>query len=634
MRGICNYMALLIGVFAGFASLAPARGVTPPSVVPWYTPAVLNNPFAGAAGYADTTITGFQRYDFHTRESLFYAGKGNVGHNARILRFDPLPQTGFMLFSYPVYPGYRFTGQDLRFYRPQHVFSELFYVTGSANEQLFYAKHHQRFHEEVVAGLKFQAVNSPGFYSRMAARNANLMLTAEVERGTSYHLMGSFVVNRIENQESGGLRDRRRFEEDEVRDSVFFYNATSRYRETAFRFSHTYHPGLSPGSDTLPRQSYFNPGRFRHDFTYHRKAFVFEQPGTPADYFYDAEPLRTDATFDSTRVRIMENRLSWSSFPLQQVQNPFPVNLTLYARHQLIRIELPYPEAVNNPQPGNLFVGDDFSQLEKGALLETDPSHLLSADAFARLTSGGYNDGDFGLGGGLGIGGQDRSVSLRLSLSYAANELPYFLNRFRSNYVSWENDPGKMRTLNVRASLGNPAFSLQLDYYRVSGMGYMDADAFPARLDERLSVFSGGLTAGFDLGLIRSEHKVVYHSMGRPVVERFPALSGIHSVYADFELFDRALHAHAGFDLRHNSDYRPMAYMPMVWQFYLQNDYQSGNVVVLDAFLNAKISRARLFVKLEHVLDLLFDLSPVYEIPFYPLPSNMFRFGVSWLFFD
>ncbi len=73
--------------------------------------------------------------------------------------------------------------------------------------------------------------------------------------------------------------------------------------------------------------------------------------------------------------------------------------------------------------------------------------------------------------------------------------------------------------------------------------------------------------------------------------------------------------------------------MPVNRMFYIQNDYKSDHTFLVDLFLNARISRARLFVKLQNILGLVTDKPPVYDIPFFPLPETMFKFGVSWAFF-
>jgi hypothetical protein len=67
--------------------------------------------------------------------------------------------------------------------------------------------------------------------------------------------------------------------------------------------------------------------------------------------------------------------------------------------------------------------------------------------------------------------------------------------------------------------------------------------------------------------------------------------------------------------------------------FYRQNDVEIGNYPKVDAFLKMKLKRARLFIKFEHAN---FGLtgSDYYVGIYQPMAPRVFRFGVSWSFYD
>ncbi len=602
----------------------------------WFVMEKLVNPFY-IDNKVDTTITGFQRYDLYDTESLFWAGKGNVGHVARLLHFDPDMQSGFLLFANPLHPGYLLSLADQKYYRPKHVFSELFYVTGSEREQLFHAMHNQRLHENVYAGVKYQTVSSPGAYSRLAARNAAIELKVDAEIGERYGFLGTFALNRMINRESGGLKNHLHFEEDEVRDSVFLYAAESRYRDVGFRFKQYFRAGFSFDKDTIQGGRSISLGTFFHEFNYQRRAFIFDETTAPSGVFYENPAFNPDFTFDSTLVHVVSNRLTWSSHRVNGRQDVFPLHFDLSAEHSLINVRQPLYDVQSVKSDDDeeyIFERNRYAQLAYQGRVNTDPSRYLSFNARASYIMGGYNDKDLSLDGKLAIGGTGRAYRLAFLGAYAQREAPWFYNNFTGNYVSWSNDFRKTNTLRLGARIHTPMLSLEGNYYYLHRAVFMNTDAFPEQHDGGFPIYTASLSANLDAGFLRTHHRLVYQHTGEQAFDRFPKLLSYHSLYADFILFDDALHAHAGVDLRYNAPCRPMAYMPVVRQFYIQDDYKSDHVFLMDVFVNAKISRARLFVKLQNVLGLAFDMPQYYAIPFYPLPEGMFKFGVSWMFFD
>ncbi len=630
LRSVC-----LVAVWFCLALLAaPALygEEDPPSVVPWFTETDLSNPYFDGDLYLDTTLSELQHYDYYTGDPYFFAGKGNVGHVNRSLAFDINRRQHFSLYPDDIYPGYTFSISDLRFYRPDFVYSELFYLTGSENEQLFTAKHNQRFGEDVYGGMEYQVVHSPGYYSRVASRNASLQLTLDYSPSDRYQLLGGFVANRVKNEESGGLQNHLGFEEDEVRDSVFLYDADSRYRELAFRIHQSYEPGIELGNDTLENDRFLSFGVFRHSAEYRREAYVFEEGGMPSQAFYPVEPpFNQQFTYDSTLVHVIENRVSWSSQVAGSEGRRFPLNLTVFLEHRLVNISQP---DLAEQGAEELFPEERFSQFEPGVEVRSDPELFLSLDGFAKFTYGGYNDQDLSIMGGLNAGRISDASWFRIEAAYLERQAPYFYSRFNSNYVRWDQDFRTSRTLNLNASYSWNNLSLRGDYYLLSRPVFLNAVARPVQHDHAVSVWTARLSAGFEPGVFRTKHELLYQFTDERHFDQLPQWISNHSFFAAFSLFDEALFTHVGFDVRYHSPYEPMAYTPVMRQFYRQYDYESDHVFLVDAFVNARVGRARLFVKYQHLAGLVFDHGPVYDIPFYPLPEAMFKFGVSWMFFD
>lgn len=607
------------------------------TAIPWYHEQDLLNPFQLKPNYVDTTLLDFQRYDFAKRKGSFYAHKGNVGLVHRHLVFNPLAADGPDFGQERLYGAYLFTHADMRFYRPAYVYTDLFYVTGAETEQLFYARHAQKLHETFHMGFSYQLVNSPGAYSRLASKNAGFYATADyLSPNKRYQALGSFVVNRIFNQESLGLRNHLNFEEDNARDSVFLYRAESRYRDIGFQLHHFYQTGFYTSGDQ--DQRFVNMGRINHQVSYNRHAFVYEDKSAPM-MFYPVPPRYTEQTFDSTTVHRFENLVSWSNFPLESGRGQLPFNFRVYLKHRSYRVQQPdWPE--NAPLKDTLgqalyyYGRNSYNEIVQGAELQTDQNRFLSLVAYINTTLGGYHDEDVNAGTSLSLGKPGQIQNLKLGLNFSSRSAPYFYHRFRSNQLSYDANFNKMRISNARVLYRLPWIHLQGDYYLLENMVYVGPQGLPVQNTGSLGVFSLAASSDLRLGWLGLRNHVVLQRASSERFEPFPELISYHSLYADFALFDKALLAQIGFDFNYNSNYKAMPYMPLVRSFFVQEQQQLQGRMLLDAFFNAKIKRARLFLKMENLLGFLPDTKPHYDIPYYPLPTSMFKFGVSWMFYD
>ncbi len=73
--------------------------------------------------------------------------------------------------------------------------------------------------------------------------------------------------------------------------------------------------------------------------------------------------------------------------------------------------------------------------------------------------------------------------------------------------------------------------------------------------------------------------------------------------------------------------------MPATRSFYLQDEKKIGNYVYMDVFVNLMIKRFRIFVKYQH-LNALWSENQYYTVPHYPMQGNIFKYGISWSFYD
>jgi hypothetical protein len=612
----------------------------PKSAIPWYTEEQLQNPFALTSNYVDTTLLGFQMYDFAAENTYFFAEKGNPGHAHRLLTFSPDLTPGLKLNDRKLYGNYLLAHDDLKFYRPKHVFTDLFYLTGTNREQLFYAKHAQKLQENFTMAFQYRIVHTPGAFSRLAAVNSNLSFTADyLSKDKRYQVLGSFILNRIRNQESGGLKNFESFEQDPVRDSVFLYRAESWVRDVSFNLRHFYQTGFYTRGDSAEPARFINLGRINHDFTYQRTAFVHNDQAEPYS-FYDFPRLDSTSTFDSTVVHRIENQISWSNFPLSSGRGTFPFNFKLFLKHSINTIQQPDvrppDKPITNDDGDRIYYGsrESFNSLIQGIELNSDQRLLISFGGHANATIGGYHDEDLHAGAFLNIGQPDKKYHLESFLNYSLSEAPYFYNHLSVNNIRWNNDFQKMQIVNLKARLHTPYVKLEGNYFLLDRMVYLGKEALPVQNNVELGFFSLGAYSDIRLGRFGFRNQILLQQATSENFEDYPTLISYHSVAFNIGFFDNALVNQFGFDFHFNTGYNAMAYMPVSRGFYLQDQSLMDNKYLVDFFWNGKISNARLFIKYQNLLGMVLDIRPHYDIPFYPIPESMFKFGVSWMFFN
>ena len=106
------------------------------------------------------------------------------------------------------------------------------------------------------------------------------------------------------------------------------------------------------------------------------------------------------------------------------------------------------------------------------------------------------------------------------------------------------------------------------------------------------------------------------------------------SIYADVELFGRALRAQIGTDLRYHTAFYAPGYDPYTGLFHHQSDVRVGNYIWADVFINLNVKRASFYAKAGHI-NALWDDSPTYFIlPHYSGQRFGFFWGITWHFFD
>jgi hypothetical protein len=167
--------------------------------------------------------------------------------------------------------------------------------------------------------------------------------------------------------------------------------------------------------------------------------------------------------------------------------------------------------------------------------------------------------------------------------------------------------------------IGNPSTYLNLNEISTS--------------KQNISILQAGLNWNFKWRKWHNNTNLIYtRNLGANLI-RMPEWLVNSQFYYESPLFKSALFAQIGVDFHWKSAYYANSFMPVTQEFHLQNKFLVENYINADLFMNFRMKRALLFLKINNLLQ---DFVKVgyFQTPLYFAQSRGFELGVNWLFFD
>jgi len=599
----------------------------------------------------DTAITGFQDYDLLTKNSPFYATLGNIGSAYNILFPTPMRQTGGFDVGIHSFDNYLFQNDSVRYYRVLKTYTELEYVQGAKKELNFIARFSRNIYRGFNLGFNFHVSSSPGAYQRQKTNLVNFILTAQfLSKTKRYGLIANFIVNRIKNEENGGIKYDSVFEQNLESNrqilAVNLPNAQNRIKESGFYvkqfFDLTRHDLYK--LDSLERKrKRIELGRITYSFQYTRQIFNYIDDD-PMAGFYTNFYFDTIQTTDSITIQKIENVVTWTNPSFDPSRKYRRIQLEFKLKHQYV--EVSYPDI----QYYNLYFDPAWAAIElvhphkkyylnqiiPSAWIAFRPFRTFTLEAYADYVLGTYNEGDISFNAKVSqiLGSLKRNLGvLSLAGYYRYHEPDWFFQHYQSNNFQWNNAWEKEGLISAAASYTNKYFSLGASMSRISNYVYLDTAALPQQESAGIGYIRSWLNTDIDVWRFKFKGEFAYQTIQGPNVIRIPAFIGNLTIYFTQPLFKGAAVIQPGLNFFYNTKYYADSYMPATRMFFLQDQKEIGNYLYMDVFLNVKIQRARLFVAYSH-FNASFMGRTYFMVPNYPMKDAAFKFGVSWRFHD
>lgn len=598
----------------------------------------------------DTAMDNFHNYNFVNRFGNRYADLGNLGTPLRPVFYTPPTQIG----TYPglnAYTPYAFGPDEVKYYDTKSPYTSLKYVQGGRFQQLLEVSHSRNVNPRWNFGLDYQRLTSAkqfgyqgrqGREERHADHHSVVVYTRWLSKDSAYHVLAHFShLNHTLNDQGGLLEALALNRQQDSLLTDFDLNGRSQLapgqsnqqqvRSQDFRNQlHLYH-----------QYKFGNGFQVYHIFDRQTQRYSYQdlQPRYPdfallrggRNFYPDRFPNDTtrtyyysdDATQDQTRFVLYENKVG--------LKGTFRGwDYRLYARRRDFSIS--YGQSPINPYtiPTNT-VYEPVTVRRAENFLGAWGQYRFSK----RIKL--YAEGEYLLFRDYRLSGTFESPWFRAGYLSMLHSPTLVQQRMSGNHFRWDNAFSAVSMnqlfgqLNLR--VGKLYFEPQVSLTNLANYIYFDVAAAPRQSTPFQIIQLGGTLA---------YHGKVFHAINQvhftqvttgADVLRIPQLFANARWYLEGPLFRKALYLQIGVDVHYKSTYFADAYMPATGQFHLQNEFAVNAYPVVDAFVNARINRVRLFAKFAHA-NQGFPGNGYFTAPYYPGQRRTFGFGVLWPLFD
>lgn len=605
----------------------------------------------------DTSTLNF--HDFTTpvyRKTIASEWLGNLGQPSQSAIFYQRKETdytGDFLFKHTFYDQY-IGPSDAFFYNTKRPYSNISYLSGGLTDQE---------EDHVIAGLSMNATSKLNFgifadykygrgsYFNQSTDDLNGYLNGSY-KGKKYSIYFLAGLNNYRQFENGGIADTSYMKAvDEAENiPVKLSNTWSEYNSFYFWVNQQYNIGYDKVDPNDSEKKDFVPLMtigYTTKYEYSQKKY-YERSMTAG--FYENNYYSNTASKDSCSQHFFKNVVSltfnegykkWMFFGLRAfVEADFEQNRTQI----MDTIYVPTKEEAPTLNLGL----DTLRRVHNQALVS------VGGELFKRKGNTQY-----GVLGKVLLVGRDNRLAFDVSgdfstkiklkddlnlnisaLGHIKSTIPsYFTEHYYSNHFIWEN-----RFNNTWSARGYGEIAIPYKYCSIKlGAGwqglknyiYFDKKAMPTQDTEHfIQIINADLELNLSAWLLHWDTKVSFQYVNEPSVLPLPMLSAYSNFYFRHSFFkDDIFTVQVGVDCRYNTAYYANAYMPATGVFHLQDETLVGNYPLMNAYVNLHLKQFRVYLMCYNLSGAFME--PTYfAVPNYPLNPIMFKFGLSWNFYD
>ena len=367
---------------------------------------------------------------------------------------------------------------------------------------------------------------------------------------------------------------------------------------------------------------------------------------TPADYYlnqyYNAGELTGDSIYDKTKHWHIKNTFAIAT--LEGFSKWAKAGLKAFATHELRHFVL--------PNTAGILEGYNEQTVTVGGQLSKHEGKTLHYDVTGEVGVAGVDAGAFWIDGSVDVNIPLLGDTVQVKgEGFFHHENPtYYYGTFHSRHAWWDNDLSKTTHTRIMGTLTFPKTqtTLRVAVDEIKNYTYFAQSYNVTENNLRTGVTVKSLQSGsainlitaqleqnFRLGIIHWENQFTYQHSSSSAIP-VPALNVYSNLYIKFPVV-KVLNIEMGADVRYFTSYEAPDYSPYIGQYTVQdngdNNVKVGNYPMLNVYANVHIKHTRFFVMMSHV-NAGSGNKNYFFTPHYPMNQSVFRFGVSWNFFN
>lgn len=287
-----------------------------------------------------------------------------------------------------------------------------------------------------------------------------------------------------------------------------------------------------------------------------------------------------------------------------------------------------------------------------GGSLQRETGKNLNFGVEAQTVLFGSNFADFNIDGNISLKfnllKQLAGFTARMKLN--GNSPVYYMSHYHSQHYWWDNDFKKEITSHIEGEINIDRLRTRLSFglTNISNYTYLadiglpvnndmaSSNIQPFQCESEIQVMEASLFQDFVLGPLHWDNRVTWQYSSNQDVLPLPTLDIFTNLYLKFT-YAKRLRIEIGGDAFWFTKYNAPTYTPATGLFNIQNEYnriEVGGYPSIDVYINCVLRGVRLYAMLSHVNSGMNAGNGPFWEPHYPMNPMMFRFGVSWTFFD
>ena len=384
---------------------------------------------------------------------------------------------------------------------------------------------------------------------------------------------------------------------------------------------------------------------FIHTLKFDNYKRIYQAYQSPTDFYandYKVGPWGGDSIYDKTKYVHLSNTFAISL--LEGFNKWAKAGLKAFATSELRHFSLPALDGTETSYTEhNVSIGGQLSKTA-GKTLHYDvtaETWLVGEDA-GQLKIDATADVNFPLWGD--------TVTLMARGFFKRMNPTFYYRHYHARHFWWDNDnldkilhsriEGQFHYSKTKTTLRVAVDEIQNYTYMAMGYDIADDKRTGNTIDVRqkggsLSLITLALGQNFKLGPLNWENMITYQKSTDNDVLPVPDLNIYSNLYLRFKIA-HVLKCDFGADARFFTKYYAPDYSPALGQYAVQtgdNKTKVGEYPIVNVYANFHLKQTRFFVMMSHV-NAGSGSRNYFLTPHYPLNQRVFRFGVSWNFYN